>query len=366
MNRKSLTTAAITLGILAVLIFTNCSLHPRNRVIPRNIILFIGDGMGVSHITAARITTGRLAMDRFKIVGLITTHTSDGKITDSAAGSTAMATGHKTFRRWISIAPDSTHLKTVFEYAEGGSKSTGLVSTSSVTHATPAAFVSHAFSRGKQTEIAEQIAACGIDVLFGGGLGYFLPQSDNRSRRKDDLNLISFFEDTYSVDTTLSSFRESKKSNRAVALLTPRHLPPASERNGLLREMTEKAISILSRNENGFILMVEGSQIDWEAHDHDTQGIIEETLDFDQAVSVGLDFAKHDGKTLILVTADHETGGFAVSDESVQEKTVAGAFTTRGHTATMIPFFSYGPGSARFGGIHDNTFIGKTLIEFIQ
>ncbi len=130
--------------------------------------------------------------------------------------------------------------------------------------------------------------------------------------------------------------------------------------------MTEKAVRILSKDPDGFFLMVEGSQIDWEGHDNNLDGIIGETVDFDNAVGVGMDFAESDGRTLVLVTSDHETGGFAVHGGSIENRTISSAsFTTGGHTGSMVPLFAFGPGAGLFGGIHDNTFIGKTMIELL-
>jgi len=349
--------------LTAFLIGLGCSSMDRQ---PRNVILFIGDGMGVCHVTAAKTVAGRLAMERFKTAGFYTTHSSDRYVTDSAASATALATGEKTYNGAISVSPDTTMLKTVLEYAEDLGKSTGLVATASVTHATPAAFASHVDTRRNQTTIAEHLLSSGVDVLFGGGLGYFLPSTDSRSLREDAANLIARFGETHRVDTTIASFRAIDETGRAVALLASGHLPPVHERIVPLAEMTQRAVSILSKNKAGFFLMVEGSQIDWEGHDNNTQGIVQETLDFDKAVAAGLDFAEAEGRTLVLVTADHETGGFALENGSLTEHTIVGDFTTGSHTGTMVPLFAFGPGSARFGGIHDNTFIGQTLIEFFQ
>ena len=143
-------------------------------------------------------------------------------------------------------------------------------------------------------------------------------------------------------------------------------LPKAAERDYSLAQLTRSAIDLLSKNRNGFVLMVEGSQIDWAAHDHAQQDLIAELIDFDDAVGAALDFAEKDRATLMVVTADHETGGLAVIDGSVQNRqVVATAFTTSGHTATMVPLFAYGPGSSRLSGIQDNARVGRILIDLL-
>ena len=151
---------------------------------------------------------------------------------------------------------------------------------------------------------------------------------------------------------------------KLAALLAPVNLPKAAERDYTLAELTEEAISILSKNRKGFVLLVEGSQIDWAAHDQNQGEIISEMIDFDGAVGTGLDFARQNGSTLIIVTADHETGGFAVHDGSMETRQVtASGFTTTGHTATMVPIFAHGPGSVTLSGIQDNAGVGQTLIN---
>ena len=366
----------ITILLLAVIVSIVYSTAPDFRTdaassgnkgdLPRNIILFIGDGMGVSHITAAKTVMGRLQMERFDLCGLVTTHPYGGFITDSAASGTALATGHKTTNGMISQSPDKKRLKTVLEYAEEMNKSTGIVVTSSVTHATPAVFAAHVDDRNKNNEIAEQIVDSGIDILFGGGSAYFIPCSREGSKRDDEKDLLKILGERLDIALTAEEFRSLSDSGYAAAFIALRHPGTVSEREISLAEMTEKAVRILSKDPDGFFLMVEGSQIDWEGHDNNLDGIIGETVDFDNAVGVGMDFAESDGRTLVLVTSDHETGGFAVHGGSIENRTISSAsFTTGGHTGSMVPLFAFGPGAGLFGGIHDNTFIGKTMIELL-
>ena len=331
---------------------------------PKNIILYIGDGMGTAHITAAKIALGTLNLERFSVSGMLTTHSERELKTDSAAAATALATGHKTVRRAVSVSADKQPLKTLFEYAKDGDKSTGVVVTSSVTHATPAAFYAHVADRRRQADIAEQVLNSGLDVLIGGGWSYFIPQSNEGSRRQDNKNLLASLEDRMPV--VLAYEKLAVAGHRLAALLAPDGLPKSPDRDYSLAALTQAAIEILSKNPQGFVLMVEGSQIDWAAHDQDQEGIIAEMIDFDGAVRAGLDFAQKHGQTLVIVTSDHETGGFAVHDGSLKTRQVTETgFTTAGHTATMVPIFAFGPGSSRFSGIQDNARIGQTLIELL-
>ncbi|MFC1502320.1 alkaline phosphatase [bacterium] len=349
---------------LLILTGLSCSLQEEN---PKNIILFIGDGMGTAHVTAAKTVNGSLNMERLPVGGFLTTHSINKYITDSAASGTALATGYKTYNGAIAISQALDTLKTVLEQAEECGKSTGLVSTSSITHATPASFGAHVNDRDKHAQIALDLVHSGVDVMIGGGLGYFLPNTHANSLRDDELDLISQLELDYPVVTAHETFQQVEESRGLYGFLAIKHMPEDPDQRVPLAELTHKAIEILSRNRKGFFLMVEGSQIDWAAHDNDSDRIIRETIDFDNAVGIGLDYAEKEGNTLVIVTADHETGGYAVENGSIEKRKISEAdFTTGSHTGSMVPLFGYGPGSSRFGGIHDNTFVGKMLIEMVR
>jgi len=345
----------------------NGKFEKRSTVFPKNIILFIGDGMGVSHITAGKIVKGVLNLESFRYSGLLTTHSRNAFITDSAAAATAMATGYKTDNGAISVSSEKEPLKTVAEYAEENGKSTGLVVSCSVTDATPSAFVAHVKNRTQEDLIAEQIANSDIDVLFGGGWAYFVPKSVKGSKRADEKDLIVVLKKRMKVIGSVEEFQQLGIIDSVTGFFAAKHPPQAKYRKPQLAELTNKAIEILSRNKAGFFLMVEGSQIDWAAHKNKQDFILNEMIDFDNAVGVGLEFAKSNSQTLVLVTADHETGGFAIHHGSVEERRISDSgFTTSEHTAAMVPIFAYGPGSSVFSGIKDNTFVGKTLIQYLQ
>lgn len=325
---------------------------------PKNIILFIGDGMGLPQLTAAKIVKGSLEMERCPVAGLMTTWNAKQLVTDSAAAATALACGVKTGNGTLGFAPDGTPLKNVFEHAKENGKAVGVAVTCALTHATPAGFTARAVHRNQTAEIAAQIAAGNADVLFGGGLEHFTASGSNGL---DELRV------KMAVALSAEEFRALGTPRKAAALLAPVHLPPASQRPVSLAEMTRKAIEILSQNEDGFFLMVEGSQIDWAGHQNDAVFLISETVDFDDAAGAGLDFAEKDGRTLVIITADHETGGFAVLDGSVSEQSVSKTGFVHGeHTASMVPLLAYGPGSRAFGGMLDIDGLGRELIRLVR
>lgn len=316
---------------------------------PRNVIFLIGDGMGLAHISAAAIVKkDALAFDQFRHIGLMKTH-STKLITDSAAGATAMASGKKTYNGAIGLGPKLDTLKTILEYAEGAGWVTGIVTTATVTHATPACFYGHQPKRsGVNQALAAQFMEQDIEVLMGGGWAYFKKGLNGRDLIAEAENKGYFVtDDIHKVgDYT---------PKRIICLISEQLPGRLKERGDFLPKATQKSIEILRAHKKPFFLMVEGAQIDWGGHNKDSDYIIEEMLDFDATVAAALEFAKKDGNTLVLVTADHETGGYSINDGNIEKGTVEGRFTSAYHTATMVPVFAYGPGAASFTGIFDNT-----------
>jgi len=326
--------------------------------VPKNIILFIGDGMGLPQVTAGKVAKGSLEMERCPVTGFVTTWSASSLVTDSAAAATVLSTGVKTSNGMLGVSPNDHPLQNVIEVAEKRGKSTGVAVVCSLTHATPAGFIVHVPSRKMDPEIAQQIAASDVDVLFGGGLDYFNPTNNP---------CLPELRKKMPVALTAEEFRNLGTPKKAAAILYPVHPPYAAERSVSLKELTQKAIEILAQDKDGFFLMVEGSQIDWAGHKNDGTNVVSEVVDFDDAVGAGLDFAEKNGETLVIITADHETGGFALLDGSVENKAVdKTGFVHGGHTASMVPVFAFGPGSSAFSGIYDNTDIGKTMIRLIQ
>lgn len=322
---------------------------------PRNVILLIGDGMGVAQVFAAITANhGKLFLDNFKYIGFSKTQSSDNYITDSAAGGTALSSGVKTYNGAIGVGPDKNPVKTILEEAEEKGLFTGLVSTSAITHATPASFIAHQGSRSNYEDIAADFMKTDIEVFIGGGYDYF-------AKRKDGRNLVDELKTKgYTVEQDMSKIKEVK-SGKLAGLVAPEHANRVVERNDMLPVATQTAINILSAGKKGFFLMVEGSQIDFGGHAGSTIHVVEDMLDFDQVIGKALEFAANDGKTLVVVTADHETGGMAILGGKTSTGMVRGGFVTNNHSGVMVPVFAFGPGAENFTGIMENTDINKKM-----
>jgi len=321
---------------------------------PKNIILMIGDGMGTAQLYTCITAKGdNCNIARFPVSGFVKTFSADNYITDSGAGATAYATGHKTNNGYISVSPQGEKLQTILETAEMQGFASGLIATSAITHATPAGFVAHTSNRGNMEDIALDFLKTDIDVFIGGGYSNF-------ANRKDSLNLIdSLRAHGYFVARDIKDI-DLPTVKKLAALLSDGHMPRmAAGRGNMLPEATDMAIKMLKRNKKGFFLMVEGSQIDWGGHDNNLEYIVEEIVDFDNAVGKALEFAKKDGETLVIVTADHETGGLGLTGGDMKTGKVEGSFITKDHTAVMVPLFAFGPGSEMFTGLMDNTDVYK-------
>ena len=352
--------------ILSVLVLSGCNWKNdfgpnKHHTKTRNIILFIGDGMGVAQVYGGMTASDHpFTLEQFPFTGFSKTFSADNYITDSGAGGTAIACGIKTNNGMIGVASDSTSAISIMEIAHRNGLSTGVVSTSSITHATPASFVAHNISRGNYEEIAKDFLNGSIDLFIGGG-------EDNFRSRKDSMDLtVNLKEQGFSVIYTLNDLMNSE-SRKIAGLLAKGHMSKASEgRDGALEEMTRKAIETLSKNENGFILMVEGSMIDWGGHDQDLDYVISEMIDLDRAIGVAREYAVNNDNTLIVVTADHETGGLSITGGSISNHEVSANFAGGNHTAVMVPIFSYGPGAEKFSGIHDNTFFKNEFLNLLN
>ncbi len=334
----------------------------------KNVIFMIGDGTGIAQLYSGQLhevgPDGYLHAQRLPITGIVKTHAEDDLITDSASGATAYSCGIKTKNGVIAQDSDGNECVTLLELSQKAGMKTGLIATSGVTHATPASFATHIDSRNKYSEIAEQLVESEVDVILGGGLEYFLPLDSAGSSRADQLNLISNFEERgYSIVLDRQAMIE-EDSDRIVGFFSPGGLPSKS-RIPSLSEMTSKAVENLSSKENGFFLMIEGSQIDWGGHANNTPYVLREVKDFDDAIGVVLSFADQNPGTLVIVTADHETGGMTINGVNRENTVVDIAWTSTGHTGTPIPLMAYGPHAVEFSGWWDNTDIGKKIADLL-
>lgn len=310
--------------------------------------------MGITQITAGMYANGnRLHLEEFPVIGLHKPYSSSNLITDSAAAATAFASGVKTYNGAIGVLPDTSHVKTILEEAEERGLATGLISTSTIVHATPAAFIAHVTSRKKMEDIAGFFVKTEIDLFIGGGKKYFTERKDGRDlyRELADRNY-------YVSDYTKEPITELVMDySRNLAYLTDM-ADPKTLRQGrdFLRPAAMLGTLFLKKRspDRGFFLMIEGAQIDWGGHNNNSDYIVSEMIDFDETIGAVLEFAKADGETLVIVTADHETGGYAINPGSKMDEIKPG-FTTEHHTGTLIPVFAYGPGSSLFSGIYENT-----------
>ncbi|MCM3176436.1 alkaline phosphatase [Cytobacillus horneckiae] len=381
-----------------------------NKGKAKNVIFMIPDGYSTSYATNYRWYKGEETVLDSMLVGMQRTYSANSKVTDSAAAGTAMATGVKTNNGMISTSPDGKELETVLEAAEKNGKSSGLVATSTITHATPAVFASHVASRADEAEIAPQLLDNDVDVILGGGKNYF-PETLLNDAKKDGYKYVS----------NKNELKNTKKTNKLIGLFADEGMAPELDRDETnqpsLADMTKSALDVLKRDKNGFFLMVEGSQIDWAGHDNDAAWAMKDSEAFEDAVAEAVKFAKKDGNTLVVVTGDHDTGGMSVggygkgdanpeilrnvtatgdymanelnkkrsnvkkvvkkytsldltNDEAnriklaenpsmeinkvISERALVG-WTSTGHTGTDVPLYAYGPGSDLFAGLHENT-----------
>ncbi len=333
-----------------------------NKVVvkkPKNIILMIGDGMGLTQITAGMYINGnKLNLEEFKSIGLHKSYSSSDLITDSAAGATAFACGVKTYNGAIGVDADTMPVKTILEEAEERGLATGLVATSSIVHATPASFIAHAKQRKMYEDIALDFLDTEIDFFVGGGKKYFDQREDERDLLAE-LRSKGYQVSTY-FDKDFRTVKPTTAKNFAYLTANGEPLPQRQGRSYLIPAIEKAPKFLKKRSDKGFFLMIEGSQIDWGGHANDSEYIITEMIEFDKAIGEVLKFAKADGETLVIVTADHETGGYAINPGSTMDKIEPG-FTSDYHTGVMIPVFAYGPGAEYFRGIYENTAIYEKM-----
>lgn len=356
------------LTFLSFAIFFACEQKEEAPKTPKNVILLISDGTGLSQISSAYFYKGEEPnYSRFEDIGFIKTSSSKEDVTDSAAGATAFASGIKTYNGAIGVNPDSISVPTIVELIQDRGIKTGVVATSSIQHATPAAFYGHQVSRRFYEALSMDLYNSDIDFFAGGGLRFF-------TKRKDSVDLYKKMEEKgfYMNTEALASYGEIKDKEKVGFLLAETAMPKMQEDRGdFLPNATQLGIDFLN-NDKGFFFMVEGSQIDWGGHANDGDYTIAELLDFDNVIGKALDFAEKDGNTLVVVVSDHETGGFTLASTTIELESgvkrsdyskVDVTFSTGGHSATLIPVFAYGPGAKEFKGIYENNDIFHKIME---
>ena len=362
---------SITTSILLVAALLSCSHKVQNAVasgsgapatvsskdpqrpVAKNIILLIGDGMGLAQITAGMyLNNNKTALEKYPIVGLHKSTSYDNLVTDSAAGATAFACGVKTSNGAIGIDHAGRPYETILEEAERKGLSTGMIVTSTITHATPAAFAAHVRNRRYYEEIALAYMSVEVDLMIGGGKAFFTRREDEKDLY-DNMRRRNYYVTDY-FEMPLKDVELPENSNFAYFTADKDPLPVAQGRDYLIPATKISLDFLESRSPKGFFTMIESSQIDWGGHANDLNYVVSEFEEFDEVIEYCLKWAEQNGETLVIVTADHETGGLTIKDDSTL-RDLNVEFSTGGHTAAMIPVFAFGPGAELFSGIYENT-----------
>lgn len=326
----------------------------------KNLIYLIGDGMGLAQVTMLEIENdyAPTAFSEAEHVTLVTTRSANNRVTDSAAAGTALATGHKTNNSWLGLAPDSVRLTSMMELARDRGLATGLVVSCYLQHATPGAFYAHQPQRHLYEAITDDLVASRFDVMVGGGTRWLT--DEHRATLTERGYTLAF-----TREETLAATRMP-----LLAMVEAEYLPQAPERGDFIPRATAKALELLSQNEEGFMLMVEGSQIDGAGHGNDARYLLSEMQDFEKTVRLAVDFADTHPGTLVVVTADHETGGLSMpsgkSDFTLSESGIDYRFGTGSHSAIRVPAFLYGTGADCFEAMMENTELAGRIMELMK
>lgn len=326
----------------------------------KNVILMIGDGMGLVQVSAAWVANhGKLNIDNCTSTGFSRTWCANRLITDSGAAGTAMATGIKTNYHCISVDPQGNKLNSLTDLADANGLKTGIVVTCNLPDATPAVFCANNIDRDQEEAIAADYLNCNVDYLFGAGRERFNKRTDQR-----DL-LAEMQQKGYQVCTTWDETSKIK-SGKVFSVPSEGQLDYARERGDIFSKACLHAIGLLNQDKKGFFAMLEGSRIDDCGHFNDLPRLMEEVFDFDQSIGKVMQWAEKDGQTLVIVLADHETGGFTLLGGDIKTGNVSGNFSTKDHSGIMVPVYAYGPGAENFTGIYENTEVFNKIVELLN
>ncbi|MDY5240037.1 alkaline phosphatase [Bacteroides helcogenes] len=326
----------------------------------KNVILMIGDGMSLMHVYSAwTANRGKLFLDNCQVVGLSKTYCADKLITDSGAGGTAMAVGQKTNYHSVGVDTLGRPVPSLVDLAAAKGKSTGIAVTCRLWDATPADFCCHNKDRDAEAEIVTDYVNSPVDYVFGGGSKLFENRADGRDLFKE-LRAKGF--------STPRNWKELEavKKGRVFAVTDTVDTPLPSVRGNLLARASLKGIELLNQNKNGFFMMIEGSQLDDYGHFNDLDLLMQETHDFDRTIGAIYQWAAKDGETLVIVTADHETGGLTLVDGDLKDGKIICKFSTGGHSGVMVPVYAFGPGAQEFTGIYENTAIFDKIKKLLD
>ena len=348
-------TGILLLGFLLML--------PLSAQVPSNVILMIGDGMGLSQVSAPYYYgEDDPAFNRFRHIGLMRTSSGSDPVTQSPAAATAMSSGYKTYNYAVGVDMDTVVRPNITEILSGQGWMTGIIATSDICDATPAGFYAHQPERYLKYDIARDLLDSEVDFFAGGGIKYFVDSTGQ------DLFAPAGIDVNFS---RLQKIRRPGPGMRYGFLLAADRMPTMREgRKSFLKDASKIATDFLATGEEGFFLMIEGSQIDWAGHGNQVEYMIAEMNDFNEVVNSVMDFAENDGETLVIVTADHETGGFTLgaagrNGYDADYSTIQPTFATTNHSASLVPVFAFGPGSEEFTGIYENTEIFHKIVSLV-
>lgn len=322
----------------------------------KNVILMIGDGMSLMHVyTAWAANRGKLWLENAQATGLSKTWAVKKLVTDSGSGGTSLATGVKTVYHAVGVDPEGKPLTSLVDVAKELGKDAGMAVTCRLWDATPCDFCCHNIDRDKEEELVGDYPTSGVDFVFGGGAQKFTNRKDGRDIFKE------LQKKGYHVSRTLDDLFAYEKNSRIFAVPYDKDTPLPDERGDLLARASMKGISLMNQNKNGFFMMIEGSQLDDYGHFNQLDLLMKETLDFDKTIGEVMKWAAKDGETLVVVTADHETGGLTLVNGNKDEGRVECCFSTKDHSGAMVPVYAFGPGAENFTGIFENTDVFKKI-----
>lgn len=326
----------------------------------KNVVLMIGDGMSLMHVYSAwTANRGKLYLDNSQYVGLSRTYCADKLITDSGAGGTAIATGQKTKYHYVGVDVNGNELPSLITLSKQKGMAAGIAVTCRLWDATPADFCCHNVDRDDEYDLIADYVNCGADYVVGGGAQKF-------ENRPDGRNIFQELEAKgYQV---ARSWEEAQaiSSGKIFAVTEPKDTPLPAERGDRLAQSALKGMDIMSKNKKGFFMMIEGSQLDDYGHFNDLDLLMQETHDFDRTVGAVFEWAAKDGETLVVVTADHETGGLTLVDGDLSKGEIQCKFSTGSHSGVMVPVYAFGPGAENFAGLYENTAIFDKIVSLLK
>lgn len=309
----------------------------------KQVIFIIGDGMGLNQMCKLDSPNH---FERANYIGLSKTYSASHKVTDSAAGGTALACGVKTQNGMIGMNADSIPVNSILSVLKEKGFSTGIVASCRINHATPASYYAHQINRGMDAEILEDLYANGPEVFVAGGNKLLSIEKLEKAGYKYVNNIGDL---------------QAQENGKVACVLATEDMPNALERGNEITLGTAEAIRLLEKNEKGFFLMIEGSQIDWAGHGNNADYMLAEMQDINKVIGLCFDYADANPGTLVIVTADHETGGTTIVGENKDYK-----YTTGDHTGAMVPVYSYGTGAENFSGIFENTTFKDKILNLLQ